>query len=119
MKLEGDKQVPKKRNEMTDEERRRMSTNDKALHILFYALGSDIYSKMSSCTSTKEVWDSLETTYEGTNDMKETKIGLLNLSYENFKMEPDEDITEMFDRFLVIFNGLKGFGEIIPKEKLV
>ena len=34
-------------------------------------------------------------------------------------MEPDEDITKMFDRFSVIVNGLKGFGEIIPEEKLV
>ena len=84
-----------------------MSTNDKALHILFCSLGPDIYSKMSSCTSAKEVWDSLETTYEGTNDVKETKIGLLNLNYENFKMEPNEDITKMFDRFSVIVNGLK------------
>ena len=61
----------------------------------------------------------METTYDGTNDVKETKIGLLNLNYENFKMEPDEDITKMFDRFSFIVNGLKGFGEIIPEEKLV
>ena len=96
-----------------------MSTNDKALHILFCALGPNIYSKMLSCKSAKEVWDSLETTYEGTNDVKETKIGHLNLNYENFKMEPDEDITKMFDRFSVIINVLKEFGEIIPEEKLV
>ncbi|KAL4285178.1 hypothetical protein GQ457_16G016820 [Hibiscus cannabinus] len=67
----------------------------------------------------KEVWDTLETTYEGTNDVKETKIGILNLSYENFKMEPDENVTKMFDRFSVIVNGLKGFGEIILEDKLV
>ena len=61
----------------------------------------------------------METTYEGTNDVKVTKIGLLNLNYENFKMEPDEDITKMFDTFSVIVNGLKGFGEIILEEKLI
>ena len=55
IKQERDRQVPKKRNEKTDKERKRMSTNDKALHILFCALGPDIYSKMSSCTSAKEV----------------------------------------------------------------
>ncbi|KAK8608158.1 hypothetical protein V6N13_023589 [Hibiscus sabdariffa] len=105
--------------EMTDDDRRRMQVNDKALHMLFCALGPDMYSKMSSYTSAKEVWDTLEITYEGTNDVKETKIGLLNLSYENFKMEPDENVTKMFDRFSVIVNGLKGFGEIIPEDKLV
>ncbi|KAL4285159.1 hypothetical protein GQ457_16G020120 [Hibiscus cannabinus] len=119
MKRDGDKLVPKVKMEMTDDDRRRMQVNDKALHMLFCALGPDMYSKMSSYTSAKEVWDTLETTYEGTNDVKETKIGLLNLSYENFKMEPDENVTKMFDRFSVIVNGLKDFGEIIPEDKLV
>ncbi|KAK8545874.1 hypothetical protein V6N13_067132 [Hibiscus sabdariffa] len=102
MKRECNRLIPKVKMEMTDDDRRRMQVNDKALHMLFCALGPDMYSKMSSYTSAKEVWDTLETTYEGTNDVKETKIGLLNLSYENFKMEPDENVTKMFDRFSVI-----------------
>ncbi|KAL4362782.1 hypothetical protein GQ457_04G022570 [Hibiscus cannabinus] len=40
-----------------------------------------------------------EVTHEGTNEVKETKIGLLNLIYKNFKMEPDKDIKKMLDRF--------------------
>ncbi|KAK8578906.1 hypothetical protein V6N13_142163 [Hibiscus sabdariffa] len=119
MKREGERLIPKIKVEMTDDDRRRMQVNDKALHMLFCALGPDMYSKMSSYIGAKEVWDTLETTYEGTNDVKETKIGLLNLSYENFKMEPDENVTKMFDRFSVIVNGLKGFGEVIPEDKLV
>ncbi|KAK8983114.1 hypothetical protein V6N11_057870 [Hibiscus sabdariffa] len=119
MKREGDRLIPKVKMEMTDDDHRRMQVNDKALHMLFCSLGPDMYSKMSSYTSAKELWDTLETTYEGTNDVKETKIGLLNLSYENFKMEPDENVTKMFDRFSVIVNGLKGFGGIIPEDKLV
>ncbi|KAK8585731.1 hypothetical protein V6N13_050703 [Hibiscus sabdariffa] len=118
-KREGDWLIPKTKVEITDEDRRRMQINDKAMHMMFCALGPDEYAKMSSCTSAKEIWEKLETTYEGTNDVKETKIGLLNLSYENFKMEPDEEITKMFDRFSVIANGLKGLGEVIPEEKLV
>ncbi|GMI90020.1 hypothetical protein HRI_002671300 [Hibiscus trionum] len=111
--------VPKIKSEKTEEDRRKMQVNDKALHIIFCAFGPDIYSKVSSIESAKEVWDTLETTYEGTNDVKEMKIGLLNLSYENFKMDPDESVSKMFDRFSIIVNGLKGFGEVIPKDKLV
>ncbi|GMI95518.1 hypothetical protein HRI_003221100 [Hibiscus trionum] len=120
MKRDGEARlVPKVKAEMTDDERRRMQVNDKALHVIFCALGPDIYSKVSSIENAKEVWDTLETTYEGTSDVKERKIGLLNLSYENFKMDPDESVSKMFDRFSVIVNGLKGFGEIIPEDKLV
>ncbi|GMI98499.1 hypothetical protein HRI_003519200 [Hibiscus trionum] len=119
MRRDGERLVPKIKAEMTDDERRRMQVNDKALHVIFCALGPDIYSKVSSIENAKEVWDTLETTYEGTSDVKETKIGLLNLNYENFKMDPDESVSQMFDRFSVIVNGLKGFGEIIPEDKLV
>ncbi|KAL4335315.1 hypothetical protein GQ457_07G004490 [Hibiscus cannabinus] len=105
--------------DMVLDERRRVQMNAKAMHILFCALGPDEYAKMSSSSSSKEIWDKLEVTHEGTSEVKETKIGLLNLSYENFKMEPDEDIKKMFDRFSFIFNGLKGYGEIIPEDKLV
>ncbi|GMI70400.1 hypothetical protein HRI_000709300 [Hibiscus trionum] len=111
--------VSKTRAKMTDEDRRRLQVNDKALHIIFCALGPDIYAKISSCTSAKEVWDKLETTYESTNNVNEAKIGILNLSYENFKMESDESVYKIFDRFSVIVNGLKGFGEIILEDKLV
>ncbi|KAK8509013.1 hypothetical protein V6N12_016857 [Hibiscus sabdariffa] len=34
-------------------------------------------------------------------------------------MEPDESFTEMFDRFSVIVNGFKEFGEIISEDKLL
>ncbi|KAL4376056.1 hypothetical protein GQ457_02G023230 [Hibiscus cannabinus] len=74
---------------------------------------------MSSCKSAKEICDKLETTYEITSDVKEIKIGLLNLIHENFKVELDDDITKMFDQFSVIVNGLKFLGEVIPEERLV
>ncbi|KAL4323467.1 hypothetical protein GQ457_11G032100 [Hibiscus cannabinus] len=105
--------------QMTDEDRRILQNHGKAMHMLFCVLGPDEFAKMSSCTSAKEIWDKLETTYESTNDVKETKIGLLNLSYENLKMETNEDITKMFDQFSVIVNGLKGFREVTAEEKLV
>ncbi|GMI95525.1 hypothetical protein HRI_003221800 [Hibiscus trionum] len=101
------------------EEDKGFSTNAKAMHLIFCALGPDEYGRVSSCSNAKEIWDKLEVTHEGTNQVKETKIGLLNLSYENFKMDPEEDIKTMSDRFSVIVNGLKGYGEVIPEDKLV
>ncbi|KAL4377100.1 hypothetical protein GQ457_02G020450 [Hibiscus cannabinus] len=35
LKREGDQLVPKSKNEMTDEDRRRLHGNDKAMHIIF------------------------------------------------------------------------------------
>ncbi|KAK8582335.1 hypothetical protein V6N13_032089 [Hibiscus sabdariffa] len=88
MKRVRELQVPKERHEWTAQERK------------------------------QEIWDKLEVVHEGTNEVKETKIGLLNLNYENFKMDPNEDIKAMFNRFSIIVNELKGFGEAIPEDKL-
>ncbi|KAK8685389.1 hypothetical protein V6N13_041392 [Hibiscus sabdariffa] len=107
------------RSEWSANNRKKMELNCKALHIIFCALGPDVYAKVSYCESAKEVWDKLEVIHEGTNDVKETKIGLLNLEYKNFKMNPNEDIKSMFDRFSIIVNQLKGFGEEIPEDKLI
>ncbi|KAE8688293.1 Oxoglutarate/iron-dependent oxygenase [Hibiscus syriacus] len=81
--------------------------------------GPNEYGRVSSCSSAKEIWDKLQVTHEGTDEVRESKKSLLNHSYENFKMKPDEDIKAMTDRFSVIVNGLKGYGEVIPNEKLV
>ncbi|KAL4285514.1 hypothetical protein GQ457_16G024580 [Hibiscus cannabinus] len=64
-------------------------------------------------------WNKLEVIHERTNEVKETKIGLLNLNYENLKMDPNEDIKAMFNWFSIIVNELKGFGEAILEDKLV
>ncbi|KAL4278967.1 hypothetical protein GQ457_03G019210 [Hibiscus cannabinus] len=77
MKRVGESQVPNERHEWSPEE----------------------HAKVSSCENAKEIWDKLEVVHEGTN---ETKIGLLNLNYENFKMNPNEDIKAMFNQFSII-----------------
>ncbi|KAL4387867.1 hypothetical protein GQ457_09G018310 [Hibiscus cannabinus] len=118
VKSEGDSLVPKQRHEWNEEEMTIVEINSKAMHILFCELGPYEYAKMSSCSSGKEIWDKLEVTHEGTSEVKETKIDILNLSYENFNMEPDEDIKIMFNRFSVVVNGLKDYGEIILEDKL-
>ncbi|KAK9030834.1 hypothetical protein V6N11_032244 [Hibiscus sabdariffa] len=119
MKRVGESQVPKERHEWSAQERKQVQLNAKAMHILLCALGPEEHAKVSSYDNAKEIWDKLEVVHEGTNEVKETKIGLLNLNYENFKMDPNEDIKAMFNRFSIIVNELKGFGEAIPEDKLV
>ncbi|KAL4278686.1 hypothetical protein GQ457_03G021350 [Hibiscus cannabinus] len=63
--------------------------------------------------------EKLEVIHEGTNEVNETKISLLNHNYENFKMDPNEDIEAMLNWFSIIVNELKGFGEAISEDKLV
>ena len=61
--------------------------------------------------SAKEMWDKLELLYEGTSQVRETKANMLVSDYELFIMKSNETISEMFARFMLIVNGLKGLGK--------
>ena len=93
--------------------------NAKAMHTLFCALGPSEYNRVSLCDNAKQVWDKLATTHEGTNQVKESKISMLTLDYELFKMKTDETIKEMSDRFTDVINGLKALGKTYPNKEMV
>ena len=77
------------------------------------------YNRISQCKTTKEIWRILEITHEGTNQVKDSKVRILENDYEMFKMKPHESIVEMFTRFTDIVNGLEGLGKMISKDDKV
>ncbi|KAL4271733.1 hypothetical protein GQ457_13G016510 [Hibiscus cannabinus] len=116
MKIVRETQVPKERHDWSIQERKQVQLIAKAMYILLYALGLEEFAIVSSCDNAKEIWDKLEVVHEGTNEVKETKISLLNLNYENFKIDLNEDVKAMFNWFSTIVNELKGFEEVILEE---
>jgi len=56
-------------------------------------------------------------TYEGTSQVKRSKIDLLRSRYENFYMLDTETIDEMLTCFTKITNGLSFLGNVIDKLK--
>ncbi|GAV83966.1 UBN2 domain-containing protein, partial [Cephalotus follicularis] len=110
---------PKPRNEYNDNDFRMLQLNSKAKHILFCAVDPNEFNRISSCDSTKEMWDLLEVTYEGTNQVKESKISMLVHEYELFVMHDNECISDMFSRFTTIINSLKNLGKSYSNQELV
>jgi cell division protein FtsB len=93
--------------------------NCKAMSSLYCALDPTEYNRVSGCDSAKEIWDKLEVTYEGTNQVKESKMNMLIHEYELFVMKKDENISEMSTRFTNIVNGLKALGKIYTNQENV
>ncbi|GAV76432.1 UBN2 domain-containing protein, partial [Cephalotus follicularis] len=58
-------------------------------------------------------------TYEGTNQVKESKISMLVHEYELFMMHDNESISDMFTCFTTIINSLKNLGKSYPNQELV
>ncbi|GAV59909.1 UBN2 domain-containing protein, partial [Cephalotus follicularis] len=110
---------PKPKNEYNDNDFRMLQLNSKAKHVLFCAVGPNEFNRISSCDSAKEMWDLLEITYEGTNQVKESKISMLVHEYELFVMHDNECISDMFSRFTTIINSLKNLGKSYSNQELV
>ena len=60
--------------------------NAKAINVLYYTLDVNEFNRICTCTSAKEIWDRLEVTHEGIDQVKESKISILVHKYELFKM---------------------------------
>ena len=77
---------PKLRSEWLETKVKKVQVNFKAIKTLHYALNPIEFNRISTCTTTKEIWDKLKITHDGTSQVKESKISLLSNQYEMFKM---------------------------------
>ena len=87
--------------------------------MLHCAIDVNEYNRISTCTSANQVWDKLKVTYEGINQVKESKIKILWRDYELFFMKSDETISSTNSRFSEIVNGLKNLGRNLTEEEMV
>jgi hypothetical protein len=98
-KIVNETKVFKSKEEWDERDSHLIQLNAKAINMLYCALDANEFNRISACESTKEMWDKLEVTYEGTNQVKESKISRLAHDYELFCMNFEDSISEMFTRF--------------------
>ncbi|XP_068503844.1 uncharacterized protein [Phaseolus vulgaris] len=89
-----------------------------AKNIITSALSCDEFLRVSQCSSAKEMWDILEVTHEGTNDVKRATKHALIQKYELFRMKKGETICDVQKRFSHIVNHLMSLGKTFDKEEL-
>ncbi|XP_070025717.1 uncharacterized protein [Nicotiana sylvestris] len=111
--------MPKTRKEYTDVEIKVVENNFHARKFLVCGIGPEEYNRIFGCETAKEIWEALQTTHEGTTQVKKSKIDMLITEYEVFRMNDDESIQDIHTRFTSIINELHSLGEIIPRNKLV
>ncbi|XP_070032842.1 uncharacterized protein [Nicotiana tomentosiformis] len=74
---------------------RKWEKNAKAKKWLVCGLGPNEYSRIQSCTTAKEIWDTLQVAHKGTPQVKRSRGTLLYSQYENFTMKEGETIQDM------------------------
>ncbi|VFQ98398.1 unnamed protein product [Cuscuta campestris] len=77
MKKVEDKLIPKSEDEFDAEDIKKVENYAKAVNMLYCVVNPDDYRKISCYSTAKEMWDKLEVTYEGTDQVREAKIDFL------------------------------------------
>ena len=111
--------IRKTLDEYNKEESRKFQLNSRAIYILVCAMDRNEYNRISQCKTAKEIWRILEITHEGTTQVKDSKVRILENDYEMFKMKPNESIVEMFTRFTDVVNGFEGLGKKVSEQDKV
>ena len=93
--------------------------NSITLNALFSAVINEKFKKISSTETTKEAWTILQTTYEWTKAVKDSKLQRLTTCFEETKIEKDESFDEFYAKLKDIVNSVFNLGETILEPKVV
>ncbi|KAI3758779.1 hypothetical protein L6452_06351 [Arctium lappa] len=105
-----DRYVSKPYQFFTDVEKARYKLDDEALIYLTMAIPNDIYNRVDSRESAKELWDELEKQFQGSKKSIQTKLNQSINAYEGFHAKEGETLLETYNRFNVILNDLRRNG---------
>ena len=93
--------------------------NSRVLNALFSVVTNEEFKKISFTKTAKEAWTILQTTYEGTKVVKDSKLQRLTTNFEEIKMKDDESFDEFYAKLKDIVNLAFNLGETIPEPKIV
>ena len=89
------------------------------MNALFSAFTNEEFKKIPSTETAKEAWTILQTTYNGTKAVKDSKLQRLTTSFEEIKMEEDKSFDEFYAKLKDIVNSAFNLGETILEPKFV
>ena len=95
------------------------NANGKALNAIFCGVSPDEFHRISHITIAKEAWEILETTYEGTKKVKDTKLQMLTTRFEELKMSEDESFDSFYKKLNEVVIGKFNLGEKTEDSKVV
>ncbi|KZV18347.1 hypothetical protein F511_10716 [Dorcoceras hygrometricum] len=97
--------------EYTPEDKNKANLDNVAKDILYKTLDKNMFSKIKTCATAKEIWEKLTQLYEGNDETKENKLTVAQQKYESIKMREGETMTEFYERFSSIVIELTSLGK--------
>ncbi|KZV45862.1 hypothetical protein F511_30180 [Dorcoceras hygrometricum] len=110
--------VEKRRHEYTNEEKNKANLDNVARDILYKTLDKNMFSKIKTCTTAKEIWEKLIQICEGNDEMKENKLTVAQQKYESIKMKDGETMAEFDERFSAVVIEFTSLGKEYINRKM-
>ena len=95
------------------------NANNKALNAIFCGVYPNEFHRISHVTITKEAWQILERTYEGTKKVKDTKLQMLTTHFEELKMSEDKSFNSFYGKLDEVVIGKFNLGEKTEDSKIM
>ena len=95
------------------------NANSKALNVIFCGVSPYEFHRISHITIAKEAWLILETTYEGTKKVNDTKLQMLTTRFEELRMSDDESFDSFYSNLNEVVIGKFNLGEKMEDSKVV
>ena len=95
------------------------NANSKALNAIFYGVSPDEFYRISHISIAKEAWQILETTYEGTKKVKDTKLQMLTTRFEELRISEDESFDSFYSKLNEVVIDKFNLGEKTGDSKVV
>ena len=89
------------------------------MNAIIYGVSPNEFHRISHITIAKEAWQILETTYEGTKKVKDTKLQMLTTRFKELKMSEDESFNSFYSKLNEMVIGKFNLGEKIEDSKIV
>lgn len=100
-------------------QRKAHTNNYKVLNAIFCAISQNEFRRICNLTTTKEVWDHLQVTHEGTNAVKKSKLQMLTTKFEEFRMEENEQFINFYTKLQDIVNSRAALDNALSSEIIV
>ena len=91
----------------------------KALFYIHQAMHESILPRVSIKTNAKQAWDTLETTYQGLDKVRTSKLQILRRDFESLSLKYSKAVDTFYTRVVGLINQLKSHGEAIEDQMVV
>ncbi|XXG59729.1 hypothetical protein AAC387_Pa04g1763 [Persea americana] len=113
------KTIPKPKAQWSKDDKYASNCNNKDMNGIYNEVSTEEFRKISTCKTAKKAWEVLETVYEGTDTVKQSKLQRLTKEFETIVMEEDETFDQFYAKLNDIVNYVLILGEEIQENKVV